>query len=170
MRSFVAALLVAVACLSPAKAAILSPDPGGSRRGRMTEQKHTLADRLRRATDGLVYQSESDAPVEPFLITGFAEPELTPAALLAFTKRDPSTPVATVSFDDFFADLVALEDWYGDEERDTAKRYRRLVRLLESALSDLEVYKVGERSLDVYVVGKTPAGEFAGVTTKAVET
>jgi hypothetical protein len=136
----------------------------------MTDQKTSLADRLRRATDGLVYQSESDAPVEPFFMTGWTGTDVTGEAIVAFTKHDSATPVAEVPFDDFFADLVEVQDWYGDEERATARRYRRLVRLLKGALSDLKVFKVGERNLDVYVVGRTESGEFAGVATKAVET
>ena len=68
------------------------------------------------------------------------------------------------------ADLIALQDWYGPEEKVTARRYRRLERLLRTSLSDLEGFKVGERDVDVYVIGKTPDGEFAGIATKAVET
>jgi hypothetical protein len=136
----------------------------------MPDQKTSFADRLRRATDGLVYQSETDAPVEPFFMTGWTGPELTGDAIATFTKHDSGTATTEVAFDDFFADLVELQDWYGDEERATARKYRRLVRLLKSALSDLKVFKVGERNLDVYVVGRTESGEYAGVATKAVET
>jgi hypothetical protein len=136
----------------------------------MPDKKPSLADRLSRATDGLVYQSETDAPVEPFFMTGWTGPKVTGDALVAFTKHDSGTPVAEVPFDDFFADLVALQDWYGDEERAAARKYRRLVRLLKSALSDVKVFKLGERNLDVYVVGRTESGEYAGVATKAVET
>lgn len=136
----------------------------------MTEQTRPFAERLQRATDGLVYQSETDAPVEPFVMTGFEGTEVTPDALVGFLKRDAGTPVATETVEDFFSTLTAIEDWYGDEERVAARRYRRLQRLLTTSLADLKVFKVGERSLDVYVVGKLESGEFAGITTKAVET
>lgn len=136
----------------------------------MTEQTRPFAERLPRATDGLVYQSETDAPVEPFAMTGFEGAEVTADALVGFLKRDAATPVATETTEDFFSTLTAIEDWYGDEERATARRYRRLSRLLTTSLTDVKVFKVGERSLDIYVVGRSESGEFAGITTKAVET
>jgi hypothetical protein len=172
MRRTAVKISLAVACVCATNGAILSREAGvagATRRGRMTQTKRSLAERLKAATDGLVYQSESDAPVEPFVMSGFDGAGLTPEALLAFTKRDASTPVASVAFDEFFEPLVAIEDWYGDEERESAKRFRRLKRLL-ATFDDVKVYRVGERSLDVYVVGKAPSGEFAGLTTKAVET
>src|SRR6185369_6853659 len=119
----VIAAALAPGCPRSSTTAILWPTPGASgvsRRGRMPDQKTPLADRLRRATDGLVYQSETDAPVEPFLMTGWTGPEVTSDAIVAFTKHDTGTKVVEVPFDDFFADLVALQDWYGDEERATA--------------------------------------------------
>jgi hypothetical protein len=136
----------------------------------MTDARATLTARLERATSGLVYQSETDAPVTPYRLDGFEGAELTEASLLAHLGRDAGTPVATVAVDEFFADLVADQEWYGDEERDMARRYRRLVRMLERALKDLKVYRVGEREVEIYVLGRTRTGEFAGVTTRAVET
>jgi hypothetical protein len=138
--------------------------------GAMTDDRRSLDGRLERATADLVYQSETDAPVRPYRVEGFDGDTLTAEALLESLGCDATTPVTTVEFDDFFADLVADQDWYGDDERAMAKRYRRLVRLLKRALKDLRVFKVGERDLDIYILGRTPAGEFAGVTTKAVET
>ena len=155
-------VVLIVAALSAANSAILA--------GAMSDESTALAARIKRATSGLVYQSETDAPVKPFRLEGFTGESLTPDALRECLGREASTPVAAVAFDDFFADLVADQDWYGDEERDMAKRYRRLVRVLERSLEDLKVYKVGEREVDVYVLGRTPGGEYVGVTTKAVET
>lgn len=155
-------VLILVAALSALNSAILS--------GAMTDESTALAGRIKRATSGLVYQSETDAPVRPFRVDGLTGDALTPELLLGRLGREPSTPVATVDFDDFFADLVADQDWYGDEERDMAKRFRRLVRLLKRALDDLTVFKVGEREVDVYILGRAPDGAFVGVTTKAVET
>jgi hypothetical protein len=154
--------VLVLAALSAVNSAILS--------GAMSDDSTALAARVKRATSGLVYQSETDAPVTPYRVDGFTGETLTPAVLLEQLGREPSTPVTTVEFDDFFADLVADQDWYGDDERKMAKRFRRLVRVLERALEDLRVYKVGEREVEIYVLGRTTGGEFVGVTTKAVET
>jgi hypothetical protein len=37
-------------------------------------------------------------------------------------------------------------------------------------VTDIRVFKVGRVNLDVYVVGRTKEGDWAGVQTKAVET
>jgi hypothetical protein len=41
---------------------------------------------------------------------------------------------------------------------------------LENLLKDISVYRVGTVNIDVYVIGKTADGYFAGVSTKLVET
>ena len=45
-----------------------------------------------------------------------------------------------------------------------------LVETLKSHLSDIQVYRLGERSIDVYIAGKTSEGDLAGLSTKVVET
>jgi hypothetical protein len=78
--------------------------------------------------------------------------------------------VKVLAVDDFFAGATEDQDWFGDEERAIAARYRELVALLKQHLSDLTVYQVGEVTLDVYVVGRTPEGELLGLATQASET
>ena len=63
-------------------------------RTRMTERVPSLKKRLEEATKDLTYTSETDAPVEPFEMKGFEGEKVGPADLLAFLKRDASTPVA----------------------------------------------------------------------------
>jgi hypothetical protein len=49
-------------------------------------------------------------------------------------------------------------------------RFQNLVSILKQNLSQLQVYRVGDRSIDVYIVGVTPGGDWAGLATKLVET
>ena len=139
-------------------------------RTRMTERVPSLKKRLEEATKDLTYTSETDAPVEPFEMKGFEGEKVGPADLLAFLKRDASTPVAEKSADDFFSPLTEEQDWYGDEEKAVTARFAGLRKLLEDSLSDVRVFRVGDRDVDYYVVGRSKSGEFAGVHTKAVET
>jgi hypothetical protein len=75
-----------------------------------------------------------------------------------------------VSVDEFFAIATAEEDWHDEEERETVHRFQNLVSILKQNLSQLQVYRVGDRSIDVYIVGVTPGGDWAGLATKLVET
>jgi len=129
---------------------------------------HSIADQLQKASQGLLFISETDAPFE--VIHWQAQGELTPAKLLQLTEHPPDAPVEVVSVDEFFAIATAEEDWHDQEERETAKRFRQLVSILKQNLSQLQVYRVGDRSIDAYIVGVTPSGEWAGLATKLVET
>jgi hypothetical protein len=112
--------------------------------------------------------SESDYPFEVFQWVG-QEP-LTAETVIQRTGHTPDTPVEVVPLDDFFQNVTQEEDWHNDEEKETVKRYQALVDTLKQNLSDIQVYRLGTVVLDVYIVGKTPSGDLAGLSTKVVET
>ncbi|MEL7246133.1 MAG: nuclease A inhibitor family protein, partial [Cyanobacteria bacterium J06573_2] len=56
------------------------------------------------------------------------------------------------------------------EERETAKKYQALVETLKQNLDNIQVYKIGEVEIDVYIVGQLKSGDWVGLSTKAVET
>ena len=70
----------------------------------------------------------------------------------------------------FFAPLVGEKDWYGDEERATAAKYRALLDVVKRYLKSPKVVRVGRRKVAVYVVGTASEGGWAGLKTTAVET
>ena len=75
-----------------------------------------------------------------------------------------------LAVDGFFAIATQEEDWHDEEERETAKRFQNLVRILKQNLSQLQVYRVGSIEIDVYIIGMTPGGDWAGLSTQVVET
>ena len=109
---------------------------------------------LKRLTKGLLFQSESDYPVEPF----------------APDSWEPGADARAVDFDDFFAAATEEQDWHDDEARARVRKFRALVKSLKDNLADIQVFKSGETEADVYVVGRTASGRLAGVKTKVVET
>jgi len=83
----------------------------------------------------------------------------------------PNVPVKKSNFWQLFANATQEHDWDTPEDRTTAQHFQVLVRLLTEHLHDIQVFKVGKNvEYDVYVVGRTAAGDFAGVSTKIVET
>jgi hypothetical protein len=50
------------------------------------------------------------------------------------------------------------------------QRFQNLVSVLKQNLSQLQVYRVGNIEIDVYIVGVTDGGGLAGLSTKLVET
>jgi Nuclease A inhibitor-like protein len=126
-----------------------------------------ILDTLKQATEGLLYTSESDYPFDVF---SWQTDTLTPKKILMETKHPKNTPIQVGDFDQFFAQVAQEKDWYGPKEKETVARYKELVKILQTTLSDIQVYRVGKIELEVYVVGKTPEGSLAGISTKVVET
>jgi hypothetical protein len=128
----------------------------------------SIADQFQQASKGLLFLSESDAPFE--VIHWPAQGELTPPKLLQLTGHPPDAPVELRTVDDFFAIATVEEDWHDQDERETVQRFHNLVSILKQNLSQLQVYRVGSTDIEAYIVGVTDGGEWAGLSTKLVET
>lgn len=115
---------------------------------------------LEQASAGLLYPSETDAPFEAFTWPAATKQE-SPADALA--ARAAKRRVRQVPLDAFFKAL---------ESPDQADRFRALHRTLTSTLSGATGFRVGEgeRKVDVYLIGRTRSGDWAGLRTWSVET
>lgn len=130
-----------------------------------------LERRLREESKGLLYMSESDYPLEPFVWSRekVGADRLT-SETLAHCLRS-TEGIETMDFETFFAPMTEEEDWFGPEEKETSVRFQQLARTLKENLAELTVYKVGEKAeQEVYIVGKTTSGDYAGLKTRVVET
>lgn len=129
----------------------------------------SLTDEIASVSDGLLFPSETDAPVLPFVWQ-----ESTPFSIEALREArgyDTNTPIAKLSVDEFFGPATRAYDWHNCEEQERVRRFRALLETLMSRLSDIAAYKVGESgAIDVFVVGRAEDGTFAGVATHVVET
>ncbi len=122
--------------------------------------KDTTLDALKKASKGLLYTSETDAPLEPFVWDAKGD-KLTDKQLLQLAGAEDDTPVEQTSLADFFA-TVPPED---------KTKFDKLAQTLQEQLSGIKVYKVGEEAeREVYIVGKTKGGQWAGLKTTVVET
>jgi Nuclease A inhibitor-like protein len=130
-----------------------------------------LVEQLQNATSGLLWMSESDYPFEAFVwdIQGAAN-SLTPQQLRQHTRHAPDTPVETLEVDRFFARAIQVQNWHDEDQAQEVRQYQKLVKLLQESLEQIWVYRLGTIEIDIYIVGKTPSGNWAGLSTKAVET
>jgi len=119
----------------------------------MADASPELAE-LTRAGAGLLYPSESDEPFEVFCwpATGAARQQVAAHA---------QGEMVEISVDEFFAPLADADD---------ADRFANLRRALETRLTGLQVLRVGKVNVEIFLIGRTPAGEWAGLRTLAVET
>jgi Nuclease A inhibitor-like protein len=127
-----------------------------------------FAERVKKLSENLYYISETDAEVLPF--AGEKAEAVTKEEILRQTNNAADTPVEERGFAEIFARLTKIQDWHGDEEMETARRFGRLKEFLEQNLKDLKVFKVGRIQLKIYFVGLDAEGRLAGIQTEAVET
>lgn len=123
---------------------------------RRPRKQYPFDKQLAKAVEGLLYPSESDAPLVPFRwrrAEASAE-----AAILA--REGPTCPVERVSLDAFFEPLQRVQD---------AARYADLKALLQRGLTDPTVWRSGSPRVTIYIIGHD-ATNWVGVRTEAVET
>lgn len=129
---------------------------------------NNIIEKLREASQNLLFISESEYPFELFQCQ--SKDSLTASNILSFTKHPANTPVEVISIDKFFRVAVTPQDWHEEEEQVIVNKFQRLVSIIKENLSNVQVYRVGTSLLDVYIVGKTPSGDYVGLSTKVVET
>ncbi len=125
----------------------------------------SLLQELQQASEGLLFMSENDYPLTAFVWEKAADGFNTDT-LLAKSGHPAETLIETQTVDNFFRNAIR-DDLYGEE---AAARFRQVVELLKTRLTDIQVYRLGEISIDVYVIGKTSTGDLAGYSTRVIET
>lgn len=131
-------------------------------------KKNDLPTHIKKITDGLYYMSETDAEILPF--TGKKVRAVTSQEILNQSGSDLNAAIEEKDFTQFFARLVETQEWFGDEEKATAAKFKQLKDLLEKNLKDLKCFRIGQIQIDIYVVGIDAENNLMGIKTKAVET
>jgi hypothetical protein len=123
---------------------------------------------LSKAADGLLFSSEADYPLEPFIWT---DPEpFSPDALYKLAGLPKSTPIKKKDVSEFFAPMLHTYEGATADAHERVARFRTLVQLLHQYLSDVAVYKLGTVEMPTYIVGRLADGTVAGLRTTVVQT
>ncbi|WP_394793090.1 nuclease A inhibitor family protein [Armatimonas sp.] len=124
---------------------------------------------LRAAAKGLIYSSESDAPLKAIKLDADEGTKTVLDAVAAVASVDPSE-IQMVPLEKFLALMVAPQAWHTEEEKAVIQQFLGLQKVLEG-LEGVAVYRVGEGpDIDIYIIGVAPEGGYAGVKTKVTET
>ncbi len=124
-----------------------------------------ITDRLSILSKDLLFPSESDFPLEPFT---WESATLTPETILTRSQKPADTAIESTTLEDFFAQVTADQDWYDDEDRAIAQRFRDLKTAI-ATLENVQVFKVGTIEIDVYIVGAI-GSDLVGLKTTIIET
>ena len=112
--------------------------------------------------------SEDDHPLQPICWKNL--PEVTPRFLRHIAEQAEDALVETESLERFMGFAATEQEWHTPTDRATAQKYQRLLKLLKENLEDLKVYRIGERYIAVYIVGRTASGNWLGLSTQVLET
>lgn len=117
---------------------------------------------------GLLFMSEADYPLQT--IFWKQDVEVTDEYLRGQAGAGADAPVKTEDVDKFFRAAVSEPDWKGTAELALARRYQAVVNWLKANLSKPKVYRVGEIDIKVYILGRSPGGNWLGISTRVIET
>jgi hypothetical protein len=123
------------------------------------------------ATEGLLYPSETDAPVVPFVWEApGGQTQLSTVAVARLSGHPVDSQVEEIRFSQFFDRVTRVRDWDNEVGRERVRRFTELEGILEHNLRGIRVFRIGTIAIDVYVVGVDTQDRLAGVSTKVVET
>ncbi len=124
---------------------------------------------LLKASEGLLYPSESDYPFE-YVEWNTGGKRLTKNIVRQLAGKPSTELVKTVSLDKFFGNVTQIKDWYGEEEKATTTRFVQLKETLQNTLQNIRVFRVGEIEITAFIIGKAADGTCTGLSTKVIET
>jgi hypothetical protein len=129
-----------------------------------------IIDQLKQATDGLLMTSESEYPFEVISWSGEGREPLTTQKMLQLANHPQDAPVEEVELEYFFRNCAFDKEWHNEIQKEEVQKFQFLLQTLKDNLNEIKVYRVGNISIDVYIVGRTSDENLAGVLTKVIET
>jgi hypothetical protein len=130
--------------------------------------KSAAVEALKKASAGLLFRSETDAPFELVEWPG-EQGKPDKARVLELAGAMAGQPVRVKTVDALFRDATKEQSWMDDEERAEVQRFQQLVQVLKENLSDVKVFLAGGPESDAYIVGRTEDG-WSGLKTRVVQT
>jgi nuclease A inhibitor-like protein len=118
-----------------------------------------------RLAEGLLFMSETDAPLTYYEMAGEAAHHWPPASASQFVElsgEDQNKPVEPIAPEEFFRKLQAGNEAKGDQ-------IKTLRNAILEELEDVKCYRVGEIQIDIYVLGRDDS-KVCGLQTLSVET
>jgi len=123
-------------------------------------------DEVEKLTEGLLYMSESDSPLNYCELDEEAArqwPPATAAQFLELLREEPKTPVQEIPPEKFFD---ALSEGSNENEGQVGTLRQAVMTKLEN----VRCYRVGEIEVEIYLPGKDGSGKVCGMQTLSVET
>ncbi|RIJ41702.1 nuclease A inhibitor family protein [Pontibacter oryzae] len=129
-----------------------------------------LKKELMQASEGLLMQSETDAPFEFYYHEKPESEPFTEDTIVEWDGKPGGAKVEIVAVEEFLKNMTHPDSDAAQEQHENAERFRLLQVKLKELLQDVKVFKISQVSMPVYLIGKTENGDYAGLKTLVVET
>ena len=123
-------------------------------------------ERFDRLAEGLLFMSETDAPLTYYELDPERSrqwPPSTGGQFLQLIGEDPEAPAEKLAPEKFFRDLRP-----GNEDRED--QVAALQNAMTGELRNIEGFRVGEIQINIFVLGTDDSGKVVGLQTLSVET
>lgn len=121
---------------------------------------------LQKASDGLLFMSESDYPFE---VVAFSLENNTIDEQLQ-TIAQKNQPVEHQSLEYFFRNAIKEYPGASESQKESAHQFQALQEALKNELKDVQVYRLGQVQIDAFIIGQLKDGSYGGLRTKLIET
>ncbi|MBD2452123.1 nuclease A inhibitor family protein [Nostoc sp. FACHB-152] len=129
-----------------------------------------ISEKLKQASHGLLMMSESEYPFEIVLWVGQGQEPITAQKIRQLTGHSQDSPIEEVELEYFFRNCAFEKEYHNELQKKDVKKFQALIKTLKENLNEIKVYRLGTRSIDVYIVGETLDKDLAGISTKVIET
>ena len=127
---------------------------------------HAFLEQLKTLSSDLYFLSESEFPFEVVYAGALPAGLDLPSFLLHQVRASSDTKIVIEDLPYFFRNHTNTSL----VEESTAQSFLELQEFLINSLQDVEVYRIGERRIEVYIIGKMETGEHLGLKTIVIET
>ncbi len=145
------------------------PEPGTPPKGANARAQALLRE-LNRLSEGLLFPSESDFPLESFFWDIHSSGKLSEKDVLNQLAKPLDTPIEEIDLERLFRNVAQIREGDDEEQVRQAQQFAQLRDFLSQSLLHPQVFRLGEIEIDVFALGETRDGGYVGFTTTLIET
>lgn len=125
-----------------------------------------LASQLRALIRGLWFPSETEAP---WTLPTWTLQSVEASEIRRVLRRADNVAIIEITLDELLQQVTRRCQGYGDEGKAIAQQHHALAKYLTDHCTTVQVFRIGQVTIDVLLVGQTSAGPIL-LQTQSVET
>jgi hypothetical protein len=139
----------------------------------MSEKENQASDErilseLESITKGMIFVSETDSEVSPFIMSKEEFYEL--GDLSARAIDEESEKIEQFDANSFLDKMKKTEEWFSRREIENSRKWKELKKFFRKNFNEIKGIKIGRVRKEIYLFAETESGKIVGVKMKSVET